>query len=221
MEWIKKNKVLVIVLAAVVLLGLIILIVISSIFSVRNEGERYEQRLTFLYGQSVNALSTCIDQGRTAAQVTQEEYDTIKETLVEVAAARYVDSEGNATDASGVLGGGQLISALQENYPQIDQRSWQNLQTLVIGCRDEFQGTQDRVLDQARYFNEWRVSDDVFNSWIKAEFPSDELKVVTSNGETLYAMSAYDRITRVVAVDDANEAFETGELGEQDLFADN
>jgi hypothetical protein len=58
----------------------------------------------------------------------------------------------------------------------------------------------------------------VFNGWIKAGFPSNELKVVTPSGDTLYGMSAYDHITRVVTTEEANEAFETGELGEQDLF---
>ncbi len=220
MEWIKKHKSLVIIVAIVLTVIIIVLIAVSYTFSVRNQGERYEQRLTQLYGESVNSLSTCLDQGQVAAQVTKQEFESIKEILVDVAAARYVDDEGDTTDASEVLGGGSLFSGLQEAYPQIDQRSWQNLQTVVVGCRDEFQGAQNRVLNEARLFNEWRVSDDLFSSWIKQSFPSNELKVVTANGDTLYAMSAYDRITRVVAVDDANEAFESGELGEQDLFGE-
>ena len=93
------------------------------------------------------------------------------------------------------------------------------LQTVVVGCRDEFQGAQNRTLNEARTYNEWRVTDDIFNSQIKADFPSDELKVVTANGESLYGLAAYDRITRVVAVSDATSAFETGELGEQNLFS--
>ena len=220
MEWIRKNKTLVIVLSAIVAIGLIILIVVSYTFSVRNEGERYEQRLTQLYNSSLNSLSTCIDQGSIAAQVTEKEFETLREILIEVTAARYVDSSGNDTDASEVLGGGQLFSAIVENYPTIDQRSWQNLQTLVVGCRDEFQGAQDRTQNEARTYNEWRVTDDIFNSWIKSEFPSDELKVTTADGTTLYGMAAYDRITRVVSVTEANDAFESGELAEQDLFED-
>jgi hypothetical protein len=218
MEWIQKNKTLVIVVAAVVAVAIVVLSVVSYVIAVRNEGERYEQRLTQLYNQSLNSLSTCIDQGRIAAQVTVQEFETLKEILVEVAAARYVDDAGNATDASEVLGGGAMFSAIIESYPTIDQRSWQNLQTLVIGCRDEFQGTQDRVQNEARTYNEWRVTDDIFNSWIKAEFPSDELKVTTADGDTLYGMAAYDRITRVVSVNEANLAFESGELAAQDLF---
>jgi hypothetical protein len=217
-EWFKKNKTLVIVVASLVVVGIIVLSIVNYTFSVRNEGERQEQDLTALYSSSLIALSTCVDQGRTAAQVTQKEYDTIKATLVEVAAARYVDASGAPTNASGVLGGGKLISALQEAYPQIDQRDWQNLQTLVVGCRDEFQGAQDRIQVTAAAYNRWRVTDNPFNAGIKSSFPSKELKVTKPNGETLYGQSAYDRITRVVSVEEANTAFDTGTLGKQDLF---
>jgi|GEM_PF-3242294 len=218
MEWLKKNRTLVIVLGAVLVIGLIILGVVGYNYSVRNEGERQEQDLTALYNQSLNSLSTCIDQGRTAAQVTEEEYKTIKETLVEVASARYVTADGKPTNASGVLGGGQLISALTESYPQIDQRDWQNLQTLVVGCRDEFQGAQDHIQVNAAAYNKWRVTDNLFNAGIKAGFPSNELTVTTATGEHLYGQAAYDRITRVVSTEDANKAFESGSLDEQDLF---
>lgn len=220
MEWIQKNKTLLIIAGAVAALVLVGVIIASYIFGVRNQGERYEQSLAALYNRSLNSLSTCIDQGRTAAQVTEREFESLKEILVDVTSARYVDGEGNDTDASNVLGGGQLFSAIVENYPSIDQRSWQNLQTLVVGCRDEFQGAQDRVQNEARTYNQWRVTDDIFNSWIKAEFPSEELKVTTPDGETLYGQAAYDRITRVVSVAEANTAFETGELAEQDLFGE-
>lgn len=207
-------------IGGVILVVIIAFSIINSVYSLRNEGERQEQDLTALYGQSINSLSTCFDQGNVAAQVTEREYESIKDILVGAVSARYVDANGNPTNATGALGGGQLISALQESYPQIDQRSWQNLQTLVIGCRDEFQGKQDRIQSYAASYNRWRVTDNVFNSWIKSSFPSNELKVTTPSGDTLYGQSAYDRITRVVAVDEAIAAFETGMLEEQDLFGD-
>lgn len=208
-------------IGAVALVALIVFGYINYTIAVRNEGERKEQDLTALYSQSMNSLSTCLDQGDVAAQVTKAEYDSIKDILVETAAARYVDANGQPTDASGVLGGGQLISMLQENYPQIDQRSWQNLQTLVIGCREEFQGKQDQIQAFAADYNQWRVSDNLLNSWIKADFPSDELKVVTADGTSLYGRAAYDRITRVVATSAAIDAFESGTLESQDLFGNN
>ena len=218
MVWIKKHVKLMIGLAAALVVALIVIVVVNNIYAEKNVGERKEQRLTQLYNQSLTSLSTCIDQGQIAAQVSEREFESLREVLVDVTAARYVDSAGNDTDASEVLGGGQLFSAVIENYPSIDQRSWHNLQTVVVGCRDEFQGSQDRVQNEALTYNEWRVTDNIFNSWIKADFPSNELKVKTADGDTLYAMAAYDRITRVVSVAEANSAFESGELAEQNLF---
>jgi len=222
-EWIKKNTALALVIgvAALGLIGVLIYFAVASYtLSIKNEGERYEQDLTQVYGKSLNSLSTCLDQGQVAAQVTEREFETLKEILIGVSAARYTDANGEDTDASGVIGGGQLFSALAENYPTIDQRSWQNLQTTVVGCRDEFQGRQDNVLYIAGNYNKWIVSDDVFNAGIKSEFPSDELKVQTADGTTLYGQAAYDRITHVVSVEQANMAFETGELEEQNLFGE-
>lgn len=203
----------------VVVLGFSILAYVNYTIGVRNEGERQEQDLSALYNQSKASLSACLDQGQIAAQVTEKEYDSLKEILVGTASARYVDANGNSTNASGVLGGGQFISALQENYPQVDQRSWQNLQTVVVGCRDEFQGKQDQIQVFAATFNKWRVSNNLVNANIKSDFPSNELKVTTETGDTLYGMAAYDRITRVVSVADATKAFETGKLDQQDLFS--
>jgi len=218
MEWVRKNKTLVAVLCTIVGLAIFavlgVVIVKSYTLSIQNEGQRKEQDLTALYKESVNSLSTCIDKGRTAAQVTEEEFQKIKEILVETAAARYQ----NDSAATSALGGGQLISALQENYPTVDQRDWQNLQTLVVGCRGDFQDKQDRIQAYAADFNKWRVSDDIFNSSIKAQFPDKELALVEPDGTTLRGQDAYDRITRVVTVAEANTAFDSGLLGAQDLF---
>lgn len=207
------------IIGGAVLLVVAIIAYIGYTNSVRNAGERQEQTLSGLYNTSIISLSTCFDQGRIAAQVTEEEFAAVQEVLEGAVSARYVDASGNPTDASGVFAGGQLISALQEQYPEIDQRSWQNLQTVVVGCRDEFQGTQERIQASAVSYNQWRVSDvPVFNSWVKASFPSDELRITTSNGQTLYGQAAYDQITRPVAVTSAIESFENGEMVEQELF---
>lgn len=217
-SFISKNKTLLTVAGAFVALVVVIIMIASYTISQRNAGERREQDLSALYNQSQISLSTCFDQGNVAAQVTEKEYESIKEILVGAASARYVDDNSTPARANDALGGGQLISALQENYPQVDQRSWQNLQTLVIGCRDEFQGTQNRIQSNAASYNKWRESENLANGWIKSSFPSDKLKIVTADGTTLYGQSAYDRIVKVVAVDEAINAFETGRLEEQDLF---
>ncbi len=224
MEWIKKHKTFVISavsgLAAVIAIVIVWAIIASYTIAVRNEGETYEKRLTTLYNTSLLSLSTCLDQGRVAAQVTEREYESVKDILVDVTGARYFMIDGEQTNASEALGGGRLISALTESYPQIDQRSWQNLQILVIGCRDEVQGTQERLQFEAANYNTWRIQDDIFNGGIKADFPSDELVVTKSDGTTLYGRSAYEQIIRVPSVEGAQVSFDTGQMVEQDLSGD-
>ena len=206
----------VIALAVVVVVVIVVIGVINTIKGTFNEGERQEQTLTALYNESINSLSTCLDQGRVAAQVSQEEFEQLKGVLTEVVGVRYQEGD----DVSEVLGGGSAFSAIVEAYPQIDQRSWQNLQTTVVGCRDEFQGSQDRIQANAANYEKWRVTDDAFNWWIKDQFPSDELTVTLPSGTPLYGRAAFEHITRVVTVAEANLAFESGMLGEQDLFGE-
>lgn len=216
-EWFRKNRVLVAVGAAVVVLAIVILMVVQYRIGVRNDGEARQERVEQLYDNSRNSLSTCLDQGQIAAQVTEQEFESLKEILVEVVGARYVSE----SSASAVIGGGQLFSAVVEAYPQIDQRSWQNLQTVVVGCRSEFQGAQNRLLDEAQQFDTWMLNNSIWNSGIKSDFPTDDLTVVNLSADSVETgQDALEYMTRVITVEDANTAFETGELGEQDLFGD-
>lgn len=216
---IEGRKTLVMIVAAVVAFGLIFATV-SWTFGVKNEGEAMQERLESLHDQSRASLSACIDQGAVAAQVTEREFEALGDVLTEVASARYTEN-GQPTNASNVLGGGQLISALQENYPDIDQRSWQNLQTLVIGCRGEFESSQNRIFIDAQAFETWKQTDNPISYFVKKNFPTDSLDVENlATGETLTGADALAYITRVIEVSEARDAFETGERLEQDLFGD-
>ena len=206
----------VIALVVVVIVAVFTVSTINMIKGTFNEGERMEQKLTALYSNSLGTLSECLDKGRVAAQVSVEEFERLKDVLTEVVGVRY--EEGS--DVSEVLGGGSAFSAIVEAYPQIDQRSWQNLQVVVVGCRGEFQAAQERIQADASIYEQWRVSEDAFNGWIKEQFPSDELFVITPSGVPLDGRAAFEHITRVVTLEEANKAFESGVLGEQDLFGD-
>lgn len=232
MEWFNKNKKLVIIagsiIAAIVVVLLVWLSIATAINNTRNEGEVLENKLTATYNKSVLSLGTCIDEGRVAAQVTEKEYATVKAILVETAAARYVTVDGERTNATDALGGGQFISALHEEYPEIDQRSWQNLQTLVVGCRERFKGTQEEIQFRAASFENWIELDDPIGGWIKDEFPSDDLKIqvyqdLNGNGiedDYLYGEDAFTRIMNPVTAEGAKIAFDSGVLEEQDVFGD-
>lgn len=217
--WFARNTKLVVIAAAVVAVIIAVLMIVQYNFTVRNEGEAMQEDVEALYKQSQNSLSACIDQGMVSAQVTQQERESLRDTLTEVASARYTDASGNPTNASGVLGGGQLISMLQENYPQVSDRLFLSLQTTVVGCRKEFQGTQDRLAVFTRDYNNWRQTDNLLNFSIKQEFPSETLDVKNlTTGETITGAPALAYMTRAITVEAAKEAFESGTLGEQDLF---
>ncbi len=214
----KKPKVFVpiIVVVALIVGGL-------SVWSYRkgvdNQGERRQERVEKTYQSAQNSLSTCLDQGRTAAQVTEQEFEQLKSILVDVASARYVDKDGNPTNAADAIGGGQLFSMVQEAYPSIDQASFQNLQTIVVGCRDEYQGAQDRLFNEVAEFDTWVQEDNVWNQGIKNNFPTDTLDAVDlGTGEVLKGQAALDYMSRVILVGDARDAYTDGELDEQDLF---
>lgn len=212
----RKYKMLIIVLGVVVAVAIAVWAVVSYNIRENNKGETHEQRLSQVYSNSIITLSACLDKGRVAAQVSQEQFNQVEDLLVNTAAARYTDDSA----ASAAIEGGQMFSGVAESYPDIDMTTWNNLQTVVVGCRDEFKGSQQRIQQEARVYNEWRVNNNILNTGIKAGFPSDELRVTMPDGTPLSGMAAYSFITREVTVEDAKAAFQEGELGEQDLFGD-
>lgn len=209
--------------AAIIVVVLIVVFISYASWSknITNDGEGRQERVEQTYKSAQNSLSTCLDQGKTAAQVSEQEFTRLKEILVDVTSARYVDENGNDTDASTALGEGRLFSAVIEAYPTIDQTSFQNLQAVVVGCRDEYQGAQDRLQNEIREFETWFLTDSVFNSHIKGKFPTNELDALNfATGEVLVAEEALAYMDRVILVGDAKTAYNEGELGEQDLFGD-
>lgn len=220
MTQLRKPRVLIPVVGAVALL-VVVLSVWQYHISVTNEGEALQERVEQTYESAQNSLSTCLDQGQTAAQVADQEFDRLKDILIDVASARYVDGQGNPTGASQALGGGVFFSAVFEAYPNISQQGFQNLQAVVVGCRDEYQGSQDRLFNEVREFETWIQVGNVFNQWIKNNFPTDSLDAEDyGTGDLLVGQPALEYMSRVIMVVEARDAYRDGELGEQDLFGD-
>lgn len=213
--------------SGLVAIGSVVVLVIAGLLvwqyrvSQENEGEALQERVEQIHSSAQNSLSTCLDQGQVAAQVADAEFDRLKEILTDAVSARYVSQDGTATSASEALGGGQLFSAVVESYPEIDQASFQNLQDVVVGCRDEYQGSQDRLFNEIREFETWIQTGGIFSQGIREGFPTDGLEVIDySTGETVTGQEALNYMSRVIIVGDAREAYAEGELGEQDLFGE-
>ena len=233
-QWIRNNRRLVIgiaaVLVVVLLAGLVWYAYASWANGIRNEGEANQRRIKTYQEQIESSLSTCLDKGRISAQVAQQEFSSIKDILIGTAQARYVDKNGNATRADATLGGGQFISALNEQYPNIDTATWKKLMDVVVGCRTDVQAAQDRLITEAGLFDTWRTTGGVFEKKIRNDFPNEHLKVVDRErtamqkraGITGYVWltgeEALAYLTRVISTQDAQDAIRTGTAPDQDLF---
>ncbi len=208
------------------LIGTLVLAVFITFVSVvnyrkgiENEGEAMQERVEQIYQSAQNSLSTCLDQGQVAADVAVEEFKQLKDLLTEVIGARYIDNNGQPSSAETALGGGSLFSVIVEAYPTISQASFQNLQDVVVGCRDEYQGAQDRLFNEIRVFETWIQTDNFWNQGIKNNFPKNSLETINfATGETIHGQEALDYISRVILVGDAHAAYEDGQLPDQDLF---
>lgn len=203
----------------------VLLIGVFSVWSYRkgvgNQGERMQERIETAHRNAQTELSKCLDQGRVGAQVAQQEFDQIKGILVDTASARYVDKDGNPTNAAESIGGGQLFSVVQEAYPSIDQSTFQDLMGVVVGCRDGFANEQKRLFHEINDFNTWVQQDNVWNQGIKNNFPTKTLTALDyASGKTLKGQDALDYMSRVILVKDARDSYATGDQTDQDLFGD-
>lgn len=221
--WFQNNKGLGFGLIGLIAVGVLVVVFMSWKINIENQGEALQERIEEAHANSRIALSACIDQGNLGAQTAEEEFDRIGEILLEVAAARYND--GSSAEAA--LGQeGALFSVIFEAYPDIDPTSFQNLQAIVVGCRDAFANAQERVQANVVALDTWIVAAPFRQNWIRNNFPTETLDAVsvdpaTGAEVTLTGQDALDYLERPVLVADADTAFESGELEEQDLFGDN
>lgn len=213
-------------LIKVLIVGALILALVAPIWiylswkqGINNEGNTQQQRIVALERAVETELSTCLDSSRLAANITKEEFESIKDILTSVASARYVDADGKSTVAEGTLGGGSFISALQENYPQIDQSSWQRLMDVVVGCRKDVRDDQDRLQLYATEFKTWTQTGGVFGSKIRNNFPNENLEAYDNLAKrNLTGKEALSYLTRVIKTSEATTAIDTGVMPDQDLF---
>lgn len=206
-------------LALVLVLFIVWLMWASWKQGINNQGNETQQKIVALEKKVETQLSTCLDNSRVGAQVAEKEFNAVKDVLTSVASARYVDKDGNATNASGALGGGQFISALQENYPQISQESWKHLMDIVIGCRKDVRDDQDRLQHDAADFRAWTQTGGVFSSKIRNNFPNKNLTAHDAlNNKDLTGSEALAYLTRVIKTSEATKAIDTATMPDQDLF---
>lgn len=211
LQWAREHLKLVITVAIAVALLIVVYAVISWTNGINNDGFGRQRDVVTLYNQYQTELSTCLDNTKIGARIAEEEYRQVENVLTAVVGARYRDA--------GALSGDSLVSALAEQYPQIDRSLWRQLMTVAIGCRQEVAGVNGQLQHVAGSFDRWASQGGVFEKLVRKNWPDDRLKVVGLNG-TLTGRDALQFIITPITTAEAQRAVQTHEMPSQDLFGD-
>jgi hypothetical protein len=219
MDFVNKHLRLIIAGIALVVIAGIVFSVLNWRNNISNDGYNRERDIVTLQAGMENEISKCLDKGRIAAQVTQKEFDSVKEILINTTAARYVGKDGKSTGATPALGGGAFVSSLHEAYPTIDTSTFKRLMSIVVGCRDDVGDSQDKLQLFSGDFDKWRNTGGLFAKSVRNNFPDDRLHTVNrQTGERLKGEDALEYLTRLITVEEAQNAIKTGTMPGQNLF---
>lgn len=209
LEWAEKH----IVIIAVAVVSLVVILgTLSWVNGIDNEGYTKQRAVLQQYNVYQTELSTCLDNTSVASQIATEEYEQVKNVLTSIISARYGD-EGALSE------GGAFVSALQEQYPEIDRSLWKQLMTVAIGCRNQVAGVNNELQSVAARFETWTNTGGLFAKRFHNRYPTDELKVVGLTGP-LSGQAALDFLTVPLTTAAATEAIRNHEMPSTDLFPD-
>jgi hypothetical protein len=211
--WVKSHLSIVIGAAIAVVLLIIFLVFMSWKNGIHNEGFEKQRDVVTLYNNYQTALSTCLDQTNISSQVAAENLEQVKNALTAIVGARYSDEKGALSSD------GPIVSALVEQYPEIDSSLWQQLMTTAVGCRAQVAGANGQLQHVAAKFDTWTHQGSWYAKAFRNNWPNDELKVVTLNGGVT-GREALDFIVTPLTTGEAKNALLAHEMPNQDLFPD-
>ena len=157
----------------VVLCAALIFGVVSCgyVVSVNNREVRLRQTIVAKQRDNTSEFDNMWKKIAQVANVTEMQKDSLKEIFVGYAQAR----------SGGAEAGGSLATWIHESVPNVDTKTFENLQNIIVGSRDAWTQRQKELLDMSREHN-----------ILLNEFPSGivlsifgreaiEIKIVTSS----------------------------------------
>ncbi len=202
-------------IGVVVAVGLIVALLIGVISlyaktnSLRNEAIKQETGLVAQYDVNRTELSKFILQFKESLGIADRSAEKLEGILIEAVKGRY---DGNMEPGTS----GSMFSAITEAYPDLTAttEAYQKVQDLVMVGREAYQNQQALLIDKIREYDRWRNSDYVnvtIINWIGVP-----TKVLTINAQqdgkqvTLTGEEALNEMRKLVLVQEANDAYDTG-----------
>jgi hypothetical protein len=191
------------------------LVIAQQVKGVHNAGEAYQQNLIKDKNNIGIALSNCVDKTNVSTQAAILQSQSVQQILTSALAARYQGTGNPQTQA--LPNNGSLISALQEQYPDVDVSTWKQLLVVVDSCRDDTTDAQNTLQGDAALFVTWTLQGNVFSSGIHHGYPNKNLYFLDAHGNRLTGQAALDAIRNPVLLDSARNANSTGSEQQQNL----
>lgn len=206
MDFVKKNKPLIIGAAVVATLIIVVISFISSVNNTRNTLIQKEQKLVAQYQSNQNELSTYILQFKESMGVADAGSEKLNKILTDAISGRYDNNMQPGT-------GGSMFSAITEAYPDLTATtaSYAKVQDLVVSGRNQYRNAQNLLLDKVRDYETWTKSGFVNSYIIKnvLNAPTSDMKV-TVGANTFRGQDALDKMSQLVLIQEAINSYETG-----------
>lgn len=187
--------------------------------SILSDANRQEAVLNGQFEINKAQLGNCITKIRETAGVAKGATKALDTVLTHVISARYDQPNGPQVES------GKAFSLLVERYPDTAglQKNFDKVMIVITGCRDDFQGYQEKLRKMATEFDAWRTG-----SWLRRtlgkDIPNDNLEatVLDENGseKLLTGKDALRKMSKLVTVHDASVAYQSGELTPEEPFGD-
>lgn len=188
----KKNRMIAIFLAVTVTLVLGYFGYIMWRSSIQNEGSSLQIDILALQKAASEPVSKCLDTGRTAAGVSDQAFAPVKQTLLNVAVARYADGV--------VEGDGLVASASQDGSGIVNPVTWKTLLGAAVVCRQNVDDQLRQLKWAVDTFDAWRQSGNFFEKMVRNNFPTNALEAIDPrSGERVRGVKALEVLTHDIS----------------------
>lgn len=172
----------------------------------QQEAVARETELNAQYLDNQNELSTYISKFYETIGVANLKSDKMDQILLDAVKGRY---EGHS---SAQPGQGQLFSAIQEAYPNIDLSIYDRIVDQIASGRDAYKQKQSKLLDMLRAYDKWRESGLIQSRIIAAMgVPSERLEARIGTSVKRGA-EARDQMYLIVLTKSTTDAYNSGQL---------